>query len=74
MRSVNSNVNLSKKSIIAQVIQQMSTEIDFTEKEINQLYHISVKCKNNFLSQEKLVMTFTYLRGSLFVEAEVSQL
>lgn len=37
MRSIHSNVGLSKKAIIAQVIKEMSAKIDFTEKEIDQL-------------------------------------
>ena len=68
MRSINSNVGLSKKSIIAQVIQQMPTEIDFTEREMDQLYHLSVKCRNNSLSQEELIMTLTNLRAGSFVD------
>ena len=39
MRLIRSNNNLSKKAIINQVIKNMSTEIDFTEKKINQLYN-----------------------------------
>jgi hypothetical protein len=45
MRSIHSNTGLSKQAIIAQVIQQMPAEIDFTQKEINELYHLSVKYK-----------------------------
>lgn len=34
MRSIHSNVGLSKKAIIAQVIQYMPAEMDFTESEM----------------------------------------
>src|SRR5210317_1734266 len=37
MRSIHSNADLSKQAIIAQVIQQMPAEIDFTQKEMNEL-------------------------------------
>ena len=51
MRFAHSNVDLSKQSIIAQVIQQMPPEIDFTQKEMNKLYSISIKYKNDLISQ-----------------------
>ena len=47
MRSIHSNVGFSKKAIIAQVIKEMPAEIDFTEKEIDQLYNLSIECRNN---------------------------
>jgi len=34
MRSIHSNADLSKQAIIAQVIQQMPAEIDFTQEEL----------------------------------------
>lgn len=49
MRSIHSNADLSKQAIIAQVIQQMPTKIDFTQEKMNELYHLSVECKNNSL-------------------------
>ena len=52
MRSIDSNVGLSKRVIITQVIKEMPAEVDFTESEIDQLYNLSIKCRNNFLSQE----------------------
>ena len=63
-----SNADLSKQAIIAQVIQQMPAEIDFTQKEMNELYHLSVECKNNSLSQEELITKITNLRGGSFVD------
>jgi hypothetical protein len=63
-----SNSNLSKKPLIAQIIQQMPAEIYFTQKEMNELYYLSVKCKNNSLSQEKLITKITNLRGGSFVD------
>jgi hypothetical protein len=68
MRSIHSNADLSKQAIIAQVIQQMPAEIDFTQKEMNELYHLSVECKNNSLSQEELITKIMNLRGGSFVD------
>jgi len=68
MRSIHSNANLSKQAIIAQVIQQMPAEINFTQKEMNELYHLSVECKNNSLSQEELITKITNLRSGAFVD------
>ena len=68
MRSIHSNTDLSKQAIIAQVIQQMPAEIDFTQKEMNELYYLSVECKNNSLSQEELITKITNLRGGSFVD------
>ena len=59
---------LSKKAIIAQIIQEMPAEISFTEQEIDQLYHLSVECKNNSLTQEELITKITNLRGGDLVE------
>ena len=68
MRSIHSNADLSKQPIIAQVIQQMPAEIDFTQKEMNELYYLSVECKNNSLSKEELITKITNLRGGSFVD------
>lgn len=68
LRSIHSNADLSKQVIIAQVIQEMPAEIDFTQKEMNELYHLSVECKNNSLSQEELITKITDLRGGSFVD------
>ena len=68
MRSIHSNADLSKQAIIAQVIQQMPAEIDFTQKEMNELYYLSVECKNNSLSQEELITKITNLRSGSFVD------
>jgi hypothetical protein len=68
MRSIHSNADLSKQAIIAQVIQQMPAEIDFTQKEINELYYLSVECKNNSLSKEELITKITNLRSGSFVD------
>lgn len=56
MRSIYLKVGLSKKAIITQVIKEMPAEMNFTEKEINQLYNLSIECRNNSLSQEELVL------------------
>jgi len=66
--SIHSNAGLSKKAIIAQVIQDMPAEISFTEQEVDQLYHLSVECRNNSLSQEELITKISNLRGGAFVD------
>ena len=53
IRFLHSNANLSRQVIIAQVIQEMSAEIDFTQKEINEFYYLSVECKNNSISKQR---------------------
>jgi hypothetical protein len=68
MRSIHSNVGLSKKAIIAQVIKEMPAEIDFTEKEIDQLYNLSIECRNNSLSKEELITKISNLRGGSFID------
>ena len=68
MRSIHSNTGFSKQAIIAQVIQEMPAEIDFSEREMDQLYHLSIECRNNSLSQEELITTLTNLRGGSFVD------
>ena len=68
MRSIHSNADLSKQTIIAQVIQQIPAKIDFTQKEMNELYYHSLECKNNSLSQEELITKITNLRGGSFVD------
>lgn len=62
-----SNSNLSKKPLIAQIIQQMPAEIHFTQKKMNEFHYFLVKCKNNSLSQEELITKITNLRGGSFV-------
>lgn len=68
MRSIHSNAGFSKKGIIAQVIKEMPAEIDFTEKEIDQLYNLSIECRNNSLSKEQLITKISNLRGGSFVD------
>lgn len=43
MKFSHSSVGLSKKAIIAQVIKEMPAEIDFTEREIDQLYNLVIE-------------------------------
>ena len=43
----------------------MPAEIDFTEREIDQLYNLSIECRNNSLSQEELINKISKLRGVL---------
>nr|QUS63938.1 hypothetical protein [Haslea silbo] len=46
----------------------MPAEIDFTQKEMNELYHLSVECIKNSLSQEELITKITNLKGGSFVD------
>ena len=71
MRSSHSNVGFSKKAIIAQVIKEMPAEIDFTEKEIDQLYNLSIECRNNSLNQEELITKISNLRGGIDIVASL---
>ena len=63
-----SNVGLSKKSIIAQVSQEMPTGLNFTTKEMDQLYNLGIKLRNNSLSQEQLINKISNLRGGAYVD------
>mmetsp|Transcript_4633 Transcript_4633/g.8591 ORF Transcript_4633/g.8591 Transcript_4633/m.8591 type:complete len:272 (-) Transcript_4633:463-1278(-) len=67
MKFSHSNVDLSKKAIIAQVIKEMPAEIDFTEREIDQLYNLEIEWRNNSLSQEELITKISNLRGGSFI-------
>jgi hypothetical protein len=68
MKVSHSNVGLSKKAIIAQVIKEMPAEIDFTEREIDQLYNLGIEWRNNSLSQEELITKISNLRGGSFID------
>ena len=68
MKVSHSNVGLSKKMIIAQVIKEMPAEIDFTEREIDQLYNLGIELRNNSLSQEELINKISNFRGGLFTD------
>jgi hypothetical protein len=68
MRSIHLKVGLSKKAIITQVIKEMPAEMDFTEREIDQLYNLSIECRNNSLSQEELITKISNLRGGSFID------
>ena len=68
IRHIHSNADLLKKAIIAQVIKDMSAEISFTKRKMDQLYDLSVKCRNNYTNQEELITTLTNLWGGAFVD------
>ena len=59
--SIQLNGPLSKNEIITQVSKKMSSKIVFTKTEMNQLYDLSVKYKDNAISQEELL---TEIRAS----------
>ena len=46
----------------------MSAEIDFTQKEMNELYRLSVEYKNNSLSKEELITQISNLRGGSSID------
>ena len=60
MRSIHSVNSLDKQAIIGKVVQASSNEFDFTEKQMNQLYDLAVKCGNGSMSRKELI---TELRG-----------
>jgi hypothetical protein len=68
MKFSHSNVGLSKKQIIAQVIKEIPAEIDFTEREIDQLYNLGIELRNNSLSQEELITKISNLRGGSSID------
>ena len=69
MKFSHSSVGLSnKKAIIAQVIKEMPAEIDFTEREIDQLFNLGIEWRNNSLSQEELITKISNLRGGSFID------
>ena len=68
MESRYSNINLSKKAIIAQISRELPTEMDFTEKEIDQCYNFSIEYINNELSQNELISKINNLRGGSFID------
>jgi hypothetical protein len=68
IRAIHSNAGFSKKVMIAQVIKDMPVEIDFTKREIDPLYHLSVECRNNSINREELIGKINNLRGSAFVD------
>ena len=46
----------------------MPTEIDFTGKEIDQLYNLSIECRNNSLTKEQLLNKIDNLRDSFLID------
>lgn len=46
----------------------MPVEISFTKQEVDQLYHLLVKCKTNSLTKEELITKISNLRGGAFVD------
>ena len=46
----------------------MPAEIDFTQKEMNELYRLSVEYKNNSLSKEELITQISNLLGGSSID------
>lgn len=46
----------------------MLAKIVFTKAEMDELYQLSIGCKNNSLSQEELMTKISNLRGGAFVD------
>lgn len=68
MKFSHSSVGLPRKVTIAQIIKEMSAEIDFTETEINQLYTLGTEWRNKSLTQEELINKISNLRGGEFID------
>jgi hypothetical protein len=49
-------------------MKDMFSNINFTEKEIDQLYQLSVICINNSLSQQEIITKISNLRGGALVD------
>ena len=70
--SMNSNAGLSKEYRIDRVMKRMTAEMDFTEKEIDQLYNLAIECKNNSLNKEQLIKKINDLRDGSFIDTETA--
>lgn len=46
----------------------MPAEMDFTESEMDQLYHLSIEFKNNWISEDQLIGKIKNLRGGSVVD------
>jgi hypothetical protein len=46
----------------------MPAEMDFTEKEMDQLYNLSIEFRNNSLGQKELITKINNLRGGSFID------
>ena len=55
IRSINSDASFCKKIAIASVMQNKPDKIVFSEKQMDKLYEIALKCKDNFMSKEELI-------------------
>ncbi len=62
MRSIHSNIKKTPNC------SGYTAEIDFTQKEMNELYRLSVEYKNNSLSKEELITQISNLRGGSFID------
>jgi hypothetical protein len=60
MRPIHSDADLWEKVRIAPVMDNMPDRVVFSEKQIEQLYDLAVKCRNNSTSKRELI---TKLRG-----------
>ena len=50
----------------------MPAEIDFTEREIDQLYNLGIEWRNNSLSQEELITKISNLRGGYYTNVSTA--
>lgn len=66
---IRSKIDLSKKVIIARIIESNPDQIVWNEKQMDKLYDIAMRCKSNSItSKEQLI---SELRGGGFTEAAV---
>ncbi len=55
IKSINSDAGLWKKVVIAPVIDTRPDKIVFSEKQMDKLYEIALKCKDNSMSREEAI-------------------
>lgn len=65
---LHTNNNFSKKEIISEIIEQTSSNTDFNRREIDKLYSLSVKYRENKLNKDEVIAKINNLRGGSFVD------
>lgn len=60
MRFINSNTHLSKNLLSAPILETRTDKIVFSEEQMDKLYEIALKCKNNSMTSEEILVE---LRG-----------
>lgn len=60
MRSINLNTHLSKNLLSAPILETRTDKIVFSEEQMDKLYEIALKCQNNSMTSEEILVE---LRG-----------